>query len=72
MKKEMLELLKDLADVLEKHKGGLLYTTADNGIHVTQNGDYKKSICIGWPSNGNVSALRRIISNIESNQNDKH
>jgi hypothetical protein len=68
MKKEMLELLKDLADVLEKHKGGLHYTTSDNGIHVTQNDDYKKSICIEWPSNGNVSALRRIISNATIDQ----
>jgi hypothetical protein len=68
MKKEMLELLKDLADVLEKHKGGLHYTTSDNGIHVTQNDDYKNSICIGWPSNGNVSTLRRIISNATIDQ----
>lgn len=33
----MLDLLKDLADVLERHKGGLTYTTSDNGVHVSIN-----------------------------------
>jgi hypothetical protein len=61
MKPEMLELLKDLADVLEKHAGGLTYTTSDNGIHVTQGEDWKSRVCIEWPSNGNVSEIRRII-----------
>ncbi len=57
----MLELLKDLADVLEKHAGGLIYTTSDDGIHVTQGEDWKSRVCIKWPSNGNVSEIRRII-----------
>lgn len=59
----MLELLKDLADVLEKHKGGLHYTTADDGIRVTQGLVYKPSVCIKWPFDGNVDSLRSIISN---------
>lgn len=57
----MLELLKDLADVLEKHKGGLLYTARDDGIHVMIGTDYVNKICIGWPSEGNVTGLRTII-----------
>jgi len=62
MKPEMLELLKDLADVLEKHKGGLTYTTSDNGIHVAIGDVWVGSgVCIGWPSDGNVSEIRNII-----------
>jgi hypothetical protein len=61
MTPEMLELLKDLADMLEKHSGGLTYTTSDDGIHVTQGDDWKSRVRIGWPSNGNVSEIRRII-----------
>ncbi len=61
MKPEMLELLKDLAVVLEKHAGGLTYTTSDDGIHVTQGEDWKDRVCIEWPSNGNVSEILRII-----------
>ena len=63
MTKQMVELLKDLADVLEKHKGGLHYTTADDGIRVTQGLVYKPSVCINWPFDGNVDTLRSIISN---------
>ena len=61
MKQEMIEFLKDLADVLEKHKGGLTYTTNDDGIHVTIGEDWKTKVCIEWPMNGNVSNIRRII-----------
>ena len=61
MKPEMLELLKDLADVLEKHAGGLTYTQADDGIHVTQGEEWGRCVCIEWPSNGNVSEIRKII-----------
>lgn len=69
MTQEMLELLKDLADVLEKHDGGLTYTTSDDGIHVTQGEECGRGVCIEWPSNGNVSEIRRIIqANISSNQ----
>ena len=58
----MLELLKDLADVLEKHVGGLSYTDNDDGIHVSIGESWdERGICIGWPQNGNVSELRRII-----------
>jgi hypothetical protein len=61
MTTEMLELLKDLADVLEKHSGGLTYTTYDDGIYVTQGENCKTRVCIEWPFNGNVSRLRQII-----------
>lgn len=66
MKPEMLELLKDLADVLEKHKGGLSYTTSDDGVHVTHGEQWGRGVCIEWPSNGNVSEIRRIIKANES------
>ena len=62
MKPEMLELLKDLADVLEKHRGGLSCTTSDDGIHVSIGDNWhERGVCIGWPQGGNVSELRRII-----------
>lgn len=61
MKPEMIELLNDLAGVLEKHAGGLTYTTDDDGVYVTQGDDWKTKVCIGWPCNGNVSELHRII-----------
>lgn len=71
MKPEMLELLKDIADVLEKHDGGLTYTTSDDGIHVTQGEDWKSRVCIEWPRNGNVSRLRQIITaNAELSRGD--
>jgi hypothetical protein len=59
-----IEFLRDLADVLEKHRGGLLYTTADNGIYVTQGSDLRNKICIGWPENGK-SEIRSIIAKLE-------
>jgi hypothetical protein len=58
---EMLELLKDLADVLEKHSGGLSYTTDDDGVYVSIGEWGECDVCIGWPKNGNVSRLREII-----------
>lgn len=59
----MLELLKDLAYVLEKHNGGLTYTTADDGVHVTLGSNWSAAsrVCIEWPSGGDVSRLREII-----------
>lgn len=33
---EMLELLKDLADVLKKHNGGLTYATSDDAETTTK------------------------------------
>lgn len=65
MNQEMIDFLKDLADVLEKHSGGLIYTCADNGIYCTLNEEYDKRICIGFPMNGNVGEIRRIISRHE-------
>ncbi len=61
MKPEMMELLKDLAAVLEKHQGGLSYTNRDDGIHVHLGEDCKTNVCIGWPMCGNVTELRQII-----------
>ena len=68
MEKEMLNLLKDLADVLEKHKGGLATTMFDDGIYVTVDGAWGKKVNIGWPTEGNVSDLRKIIKYAESSQ----
>lgn len=69
MKPELIELLKDLADALEKHGGGLSYKTSDNGIYVSIGEDWKNDVCIGWPMCGNVKELRRII---EANTEDAH
>lgn len=59
----MLELLRDLADALEKHSGGLM--AIEDGINVTQSAVWETRICIGWPQNGNVYRLREIIKNNE-------
>jgi hypothetical protein len=66
MKPEMIAFLKDLADVLKKHKGGLSYTNNDDGIHVMINDDWSKAsrVCIGWPANGNVSDIEDILGNL--------
>lgn len=67
MKPEMLALLKDLAAVLEKHGGGLGYSTADNGIHVSIGDRWdQRTVCIGWPHHGNVAEIHRIIQASES------
>jgi hypothetical protein len=64
MTKEMYNLLADLADVLEKHNGGLTTTTNDDGIYVTQNDDWSTKICIEYPFNGNVTRIREILDNV--------
>lgn len=56
----MIAFLKDLADVLEKHRGGLFYTTNDDGVHVSIN-DFEDSACIGLTCCGNVSHIRDMI-----------
>jgi len=61
MSDELIALLKELADVLEKHKGGFFYTTADNGIHVSINGNWNDSVCILWPNSGDVDHIRDMI-----------
>jgi len=61
MKPELLELLKDLADVLEKHSGGICYYTTGQGIVVSFGQHYDDEVCIGFPENGDVSKLRAII-----------
>jgi len=61
MKPELIELLKDLADVLEKHSGGLCYTKDDDGVHVSVGATYGDFVSIEWPKNGDVSLIRRII-----------
>ena len=61
MTQKMLGFIKDLADVLEKHSGGLSYTTDDDGIYVSIGEGWKGAVCIGWPQDGNVSRLRKII-----------
>lgn len=72
MNPKLIALLIDLANVLEKHKGGLTYTRSDDGVHVTvedlnmENADWPSAdrprVCIGWPENGDVSVLRTIIN----------
>lgn len=42
----MKEFLKELAELLEKHKASLSYTTDDDGIHVRIGNE---DVCIGWP-----------------------
>ena len=58
----MKALLSDLADVLEKHDGGLGYTTADDGVHVYIGSDVPcQKACIEWPTNGNVTYIRKLL-----------
>lgn len=61
MDQEMLDFLKDLAAVLEKHKGGLTYTTSDDGIHAMLRQDWANKVCIGFPSFGDTTEIRRIL-----------
>lgn len=42
----MNEFLKELADLLEKHRARLGYTNDDDGVHV---GIGDEDVCIGWP-----------------------
>lgn len=66
MKTKFIPLLKDLADVLEKHSAGLTYTVMDDGVHVTMGDDgWNNKIRIGFISNGDVSHIREVISNLE-------
>lgn len=69
----MFNFLSDLADVLEKHNGGLSYTNNDDGIHVfigNMNWDnWKNKINIGSPENGN-SDIRSILNWAKDNLED--
>lgn len=62
MNHQMNEFLKDLADVLEKHNGGLSYTNADDGIRAYVGDIWNGSVNIGWPMNGNTQDIRQMIS----------
>lgn len=68
MSKEMIAFLSDLADVIERHKGGIAYTVRDDGVYATLNGCWVSKVNIGWPSNGDVSKIRRVISNSKEQQ----
>jgi hypothetical protein len=61
MKPEMAAFLKELADLLEKHKAELFYTNDDDGIHALI-GDYRSATCIGFNINGDVDNIRTLIS----------
>jgi len=61
MNPKLLALLKDLADVIEKHDAELYYTNDDDGIHVGVGVKKGDSCCIGWPEDGDVSEIRQII-----------
>jgi hypothetical protein len=65
MKPEMIAFLKDLADVLKKHKGGLTYLTSDDGIYVYLEDRLTRAerVCIGFPSNGSVCDIETILKN---------
>lgn len=58
MTPEMASFLSDLADVLEKHKGGLTYTINDDGILVTLGSE---RVNIEWPCDGEVSHIREML-----------
>jgi hypothetical protein len=62
MDKKMIQLLKDLAKVLEKHKAGLTYTSKDDGVHVVLDGDWSNKVCIGFVDSGDVSQIMAIIN----------
>ncbi len=71
-----LEFLRDLADVLEKHKGGIDFVSdsASNeiGFYVTQGGGWdawKSKVWIGWPENGN-SEIGSAIKILEARLDD--
>jgi hypothetical protein len=66
MDKKMVRCLKDLANVLEKHKAGLTYTTRDDGVHVVLGGDWVRKVCIGFVDNGDVSGIRKLAGLEES------
>ena len=59
MNPDLVMFLAELSDLIEKHKASLFYTNADDGVHVKIGP--QKSISIGWPENGNVSEIRKII-----------
>jgi len=58
MTQEMKQLLSDLADVLEKHKAGLGYTTWDDGVRVYLNSE---SVSVEFPEDGDVRHIRGLI-----------
>jgi len=62
-------MLKDIANALEKHDGGLHYTAHDNEIYITQGDDLSRGVCIGFPFNGNVSGIRRVIQYLTAQDN---
>jgi len=66
MDKKMIRLLKDLSNLLEKHKAGLTYTSKDDGVHVVIHGDWINKVCIGFVNSGDVSQIRAIINQGEA------
>lgn len=62
MDAKMILFLTELAGLLEKHRAGLFYTTADDGVHVTIGDGFTSRCCIGWPNNGNCDTIRAIIN----------
>ena len=62
MSPQLLALLKDLADVMEKHSAGIYCAYYDDGIYITQGPESndQSKVCIGFPENG-ASDIRQII-----------
>lgn len=63
---KIIAFLEDLADVIEKHQGGLVYTTRDDGIYVTVGDNYDK-VNIGYPHNGDheIHSLLKYLRLVE-------
>lgn len=57
-----IAFIQELSAVLKKHKAGLLYTTDDDGIHVTIGDSYATTENIGWPTNGESKEIDDILS----------
>ena len=65
MTEQMRAFLTDLAEVLERHKGGLCYTTDDDGVHAELENDKGQfvieGVCIGFPRGGDVREIRELL-----------
>lgn len=57
----------DLASVLKKHRAGLSYTTDDDGLHVSFDGDIKSVGAIGIPSDGTSPEIERFLGEEKPN-----
>jgi len=64
MKPELFSFLKELEDLLDRHKVELFYTINDDGIHVAHGSIYDSdyaSVWIGFNRPDDLSELKSII-----------